>query len=74
MTTITLKTTEEEKKILKEYAKFNGMSLNQYIKQSMLEKIEDEYDYKVAESAYEEFVNNGEKATPFEELLKSYGI
>ncbi len=69
MSTITIRTTDREKELLQEYAKFNGLSLSDFIKKSMIEKIEDEYDYKVGEKAYQEYISSDEKATPIASLL-----
>ena len=74
MTTITFKLSEKEKKIFQDFAKFNGTTLSQFIKSSAIEKIEDEYDYLVGEKAYLEFINSGEEARDFSELLDEYGI
>ena len=70
MSTITIRTTEKEKKLIQEYAKFNGMTISDFIKKSMIEKIEDEYDYQVGERAYKEYLTSGEKPMPLADLLE----
>ena len=40
----------------------------------ILEKIEDEEDYKLAVEAYEEYKLNKEKAISFEDLVKKMGL
>lgn len=69
MSTITIRTTEEEKELMQEYAKFNGLSLSEFIRKSMIEMIENEYDYRAGEKAYREYVSSGEKATPNADVL-----
>ena len=69
MSTITIRTTDEEKELMQEYAKFNGLSLSEFIKKSMVEMIENEYDYRIGEKAYREYVASGEKATPVADFL-----
>lgn len=70
MSTITIRTSEKEKKLIKEYAKFNGMTISDFIKKLMIEKIEDEYDYQVGERAYKENLASGEKPIPIADLLE----
>ncbi len=40
----------------------------------ILEKIEDEEDYKLAVEAYEEYKSNGEKGISFDDLVKEMGL
>ena len=60
----------EEKKLAESYAKLHAMSLGEAFKKALFEKIEDEYDIIVAEEAYNEYVNDGEKSRPISELWK----
>ena len=69
MSTITIRTTEEEKELMQEYARFNSLSLSEFIRKSMIEMIENEYDYRSGEKAYREYVASGEKATPITDFL-----
>ena len=41
MSMITLRVSEEEKKVLQKYADFTGVSLSEFIKSRVLESIED---------------------------------
>ena len=63
MSTITIRTTDKEKELIKELASFNGRSISDFVKSTILEKIGDEYDYRIAE-----------EAIPFDELLNKHGI
>jgi len=54
------------------YVKENNINLNQVILDLILEKIEDEEDYKLAVEAYEEYKLNKEKAISFEDLVKKW--
>lgn len=56
------------------YVKENNINLNQVMLDLILEKIEDEEDYKLAVEAYEEHKLNKEKAIPFEDLVKKMGL
>ena len=41
---------------------------------ALFEKIEDEYDIRVAEEAHEAYVKSGKKRRPIEELWKETGL
>ena len=56
------------------YVKENNINLNQVMLDLILEKIEDEEDYKLAVEAYEEYKANKEKAILFDDLVKKIGI
>ena len=56
------------------YAKMHSLSLAEAFKSALFEKIEDEYDLKVAEEAYKEYVEGGCKSRPIEELWKELDI
>ncbi len=53
MATISIRIPEEDLTILKAYAKLNNKSLSEMIRQTMLERIEDEFDKEVF-ATYEE--------------------
>jgi predicted DNA-binding protein len=74
MATITFRTTNEEKEMIKELAKHHGMTISDYIKETILRRIEDELDYKIADERFSEFEMVGEKAIPFDDVLKEFGI
>ena len=60
MSMITLRVSEEEKKVLQKYADFTGVSLSEFIKSRVLESIEDEYDLKMIEE-YEKNKKNQDR-------------
>ncbi len=63
-----IRLTEEEKKLASSYAALHAMSLGEAFKQALFEKIEDEYDIAIADAAYQEYLNDGKKSRPIEEL------
>ena len=69
-----IRLTEEEKSLADSFAKLNSMSLGEAFKKALFEKIEDEYDIKVGEEAYKEYVDSGKKSRPFSELNKELGL
>ena len=64
----------EEKKLAESYAKIHAMSLGEAFKKALFEKIEEEYDVVVAQEAYAEYVNDGEKSRPISELWKELDL
>ena len=52
-----IRLTEEEKSLADSYAKLNSMSLGEAFKKALFEKIEDEYDIKVGETAERKVVH-----------------
>ncbi len=74
MSTITIRTTEKEKELIKAFAEFNGLTMSDFIKETILEKIEDTYDLNVAEETFAKYHVSGEEAFDFEDVLKEFGI
>lgn len=68
---VSIKLTHEEKKVADSYAKLHAISLGEAFKKALFEKIEDEYDIAVANEAYDEYVKNGKKSRPIDELWKT---
>lgn len=53
--TISLELPDEDVALFKKYADLHNMSLSEFIRNTVLERIEDEYDLKVYKEAIEEF-------------------
>ena len=53
--TISLELPDEDAVLFKRYADLQNMSLSDFIRNTVFERIEDEYDLKVYEEAAEEF-------------------
>lgn len=70
MKTTKSRLTDKELELLQAYAKSNSLSLGEFIKNTLLEKIEDEYDYQVGEREFKKFLLNNEITTPILDLLK----
>lgn len=69
-----IRMTEEEKMLANSYAKLHAISLGEAFKRALFEKIEDEYDITVGEEAYKEYVQEGKKSRPIEDLWKELDI
>ncbi|WP_314403142.1 type II toxin-antitoxin system RelB family antitoxin [uncultured Granulicatella sp.] len=77
MTTITLKVSEADKRFMKAMAKFEGVSLSELIRTKTLEALEGEYDARVADLAYQEYLDDLEKGVEpitWEEMMHDLGL
>ena len=70
---VSIRMTEEEKRLADAYAKINGVSLSEAIKRAYFEKIEEEYDIALADSALREYEKNPKTYT-HEEIKKMLGL
>lgn len=52
---ISIRMTDEERKLAESYAKLKGTTLSDSIKKAYFEKIEDEYDIALAKEALKEY-------------------
>ena len=55
---ISFRLSEQENNLFKKYAEMNQMSVSDLIRQSVMERIEDEYDLKVYEDAMAVYQKN----------------
>ena len=60
---VSIRMTEEEKKLAEAYAKLNGITLSDSIKSAFFEKIEDEYDIAVATAVLKKYEKDHETYT-----------
>ncbi len=56
--TISLRLNDEDAVLIKKYAELNKMSASELIRQSVIERIENEYDLEAFASAMREYKNN----------------
>ncbi len=70
---ISIRMTDEEKRLAEAYAKLNGVSLSESIKRAYFERIEDEYDIALADAALKEYEKNPKTYT-LQELMKELGL
>jgi uncharacterized protein (DUF1778 family) len=71
--TISLRLSEEDTKLIKDYAKVNNMSVSDLIRQAVIEKIEDEIDLAAYNKAVEAYKKNPKTYT-LEEVEKELGL
>ena len=74
MITVSINANSDIENKINNYVKENNINLNQVILDLILEKIEDEEDYKMAVETYEEYKSNKEKAISFDDLVKKMGL
>lgn len=70
---VSIRMTEEEKKIAVAYAKLNGVSLSEAIKRAFFKEVEDYYDLALADKAMEEYKKDSKTYT-LEEIEKEFGL
>lgn len=70
---ISLRVTEKENELIKSFAKLYGESVSEYIRRTVMERIEDEFDLQCYAIAKKEFEENPMTCTT-EELAKELGI
>ena len=69
---ITMRVSEEEKKLIQQFADFYGVSVSDFIRTAVIERIEDEYDIKAYNKAMEEY-NKNPKTFSLQEVIDDYG-
>ncbi len=72
--TFSIKLTSEEKKLATSYANLHSISLGEAFKNALFEKIEDEYDIAIANEAYEEYLKDGKKSRPIQQLWNELNL
>ena len=71
--TISVRLNEEDTKLIRKYAQLNNISLSDLIRNSIIEKIEDEYDLESYEKSMEEYRKNPKKYT-LDDAKKELGL
>ena len=56
--TISLRLNNSDSEIIKAYAEMKGLSISEFVRRTVLERIEDEFDLKVYEAALSEYKKN----------------
>ena len=70
---ISLRLSEEDTKLIKDYARIKNMSVSDLIRQAVIEKIEDEIDLAAYRRAIDEF-NKNPKTYTLDEVEKELGL
>ncbi len=56
---LSLRLEKEDERLIREYARFYGMTVSEFLRKAAIERIEDEYDLNALKD-YEKRKNNGE--------------
>lgn len=72
-TLISVRLSQELNSLLNVIVEENNITKNDFIRQAVVEKIEDIYDSKIADEAYKKWVEGGKKTFTHKEMMKRYG-
>lgn len=72
MSTISLRLNDKDDTLIRKYAELHNMDLSTFIRQAVIEKIEDEYDLSLFDKVWEEEQN--EDHISHEDLKKELGL
>ena len=64
---------QDEIELIQRYAELKGLTISELVRQSILERIEDEFDLKLYEKAISEFLNNPATYS-FDEIEQELGL
>jgi uncharacterized protein (DUF1778 family) len=56
--TLSIRLDAKDKRLITDFANFQGCSISSLIRDAVMEKIEDSYDIAIADKAYEEYLAN----------------
>ena len=73
MMTISVRLSDEDSSLIKQYADLKKMNVSELIRQTVLEKIEDEYDLSAYKKAMEDY-NRNPVSYSHEEVKKMLGF
>jgi conserved domain protein len=74
MAVISIKFNNKEENIIKNYAKTKGFSISQLIKDTLMERIAEEYDLEVCKKYLKMKVEETLVTIPFEEAIKEWDL
>ncbi len=72
MSTISLRLSDKDDALIRKYAELHGMDLSTFIRQSVKEKIEDEYDLVLFDKVWEE--EKDKERVSHDDLKKELGL
>ena len=70
MSTVSLRLDDRDDRLVREYAKLNNLSISEFIRKVIIEKIEDEIDIKAFDKAFKK----SEKTYSFNEAMEEIGL
>lgn len=72
-TPVSVRFSKELNTMLSTIVEENNTTKTDFIRQAVVEKIEDMYDIRMADQAHKEWVDGGRKTISHEEMMKRYG-
>ncbi len=72
MSTVSLRLNDKDDSLIRKYAELHNMDLSTFIRQAVIEKIENEYDLKLFNKVWEEEKN--QERISHEDLKKELGL
>lgn len=69
-----IRVTKEEKEAIKRYAQINNITVSSALKKPFFDMLEDEYDIKICDERYNDYLKSGKKSYSFEEVMKKNGL
>lgn len=72
-TPVSVRFSQELNSMLSSVVEENNTTKTDFIRQAVVEKIEDMYDIRMADQAHKEWVDGGRKTISHEEMMKRYG-
>ncbi len=69
---VSLRLNERDNTLIRKYAELNGMELSAFIRQAVIEKIEDEYDLALFNKVWDQ--EQDQKRVSHEQLKKELGL
>ena len=69
---LSMRVSDKERALIKQIAEFYGMTVSEYIRNAVMEKIEDEFDLLAYEQALQEFESNPITYS-LQEVINGYG-
>ena len=72
-TPVSVRFSQELNSMLSTVVEENNTTKTDFIRQAVVEKIEDTYDIRMADQAHKEWVDGGRKTISHEEMMKRYG-
>ena len=71
-TPVSVRFSQELNSMLSTVVEENNTTKTDFIRQAVVEKIEDMYDIRMADQAHKEWVDGGRKTISHEEMMKRY--
>lgn len=72
-TPVSVRFSQELNSMLSTVVEENNTTKTDFIRQAVVEKIEDMFDIRMADQAHKEWVDGGRKTISHEEMMKRYG-